>query len=182
MRRTGRHAFFLALCGVVAIAFWPTSSSAQPGTFGIGLIVGEPTGINGKYFMSRESAIQGAAAWSLSGSNAFHLQGDYLFHKYDVFRVSKGELPLYVGLGARIVFRDVGDNTFGVRVPVGVQYNFVGVPIDAFFEIVPTLDLTPDTDFDLEAAIGARFWFGGTGVESSSSRPRTKSKDSDRGP
>jgi hypothetical protein len=48
---------------------------------------------------------------------------------------------------------------FGVRFPVGLAYIFANYPFDIFGEIVPILDLVDETDFDLEGAIGARFWF-----------------------
>ena len=47
----------------------------------------------------------------------------------------------------------------GVRFPVGIAYLFDGAPVDVFLEVVPTLNLIPDTDVDLDAAIGARYWF-----------------------
>ncbi|MBP2681688.1 MAG: hypothetical protein H6Q78_1551, partial [Candidatus Krumholzibacteriota bacterium] len=51
------------------------------------------------------------------------------------------------------------------RVPVGLTYIFDGAPLDIFFEIVPILDLIPDTEFDANAAIGIRFYFGGVATE-----------------
>ncbi len=137
----------------------PAPATAQPGTFGLGIIVGEPTGLDAKYYLNRTFGFTGAVAWSLSGNNNLHLQLDYLYHKYDVFDVSKGELPFFVGIGGRIVFRENQSDTFGIRIPVGLLYNFAGLPIDIFGELVPILDLTPDTEFDFEAAIGGRFYF-----------------------
>ena len=73
--------------------------------------------------------------------------------------VEKGELPVYFGLGGRVVFREKHDDKVGIRFPLGINYIFDNAPFDAFLEIVPILDLTPDTDFDLEAAIGIRYFF-----------------------
>ena len=47
----------------------------------------------------------------------------------------------------------------GVRFPVGIAYLFDGAPVDIFLEVVPTLNLIPETDVDLDAALGARYWF-----------------------
>ena len=77
-------------------------------------------------------------------------------------QVEKGQLPLFFGLGGRVIFRDNQDNRWGLRIPVGLAYEFEGAPFDVFVEIVPTMDFAPDTDFDLEGAIGGRFWFGGS--------------------
>ena len=51
------------------------------------------------------------------------------------------------------------DVTLGVRVPLGLAYIFSDEPIDIFLEIVPILDLLPQTDFTISAAIGGRYFF-----------------------
>ena len=40
-----------------------------------------------------------------------------------------------------------------------LNYIFETSPFDVFLEVVPVLDLAPDTEFDFNAAIGARFFF-----------------------
>lgn len=129
--------------------------------FGLGIIVGEPTGISGKLFVSKDNAIDGAIAWSFHEYGSMHIHGDYLFHFYDVFT---NEVPLYVGVGGRIKFQNTneekGDDTkFGARIPVGIAYMPPKAPIDVFVEIVPMLDLTPSTEFTFNAAVGIRYWF-----------------------
>jgi hypothetical protein len=70
---------------------------------------------------------------------------------------SKGRLPLYFGIGARL---KLGDPTrFGVRIPVGVSYIFEEASLDIFFELVPIFDLAPDTDFKVGWGIGIRYYF-----------------------
>jgi hypothetical protein len=133
---------------------------------GIGFIVGEPTGLDAKFFLNNEHALEFGLAWSLSGQNELHIQGDYLWHRYGLIDLNNGdEMPLYFGVGARFIFTedDPGpgndDDVIGIRFPVGLAYMFTNYPFDIFMEVVPILDLTPSSDFDLEGAIGARFWF-----------------------
>jgi hypothetical protein len=152
-----RVAFFC----VTALMIVAGGAAAQ-GTFGIGVIVGEPTGVSGKLWMTERTAIDGAAAWSFSDEAALHLHADYLFHNFDLIEVDQGRLPVYFGIGARVKFES--DSRFGVRIPVGIAYLMEDAPIDFFFEVVPLLDLVPDTDFNFNAAIGARFFFGGGGA------------------
>jgi len=150
----------LAIVCVATLALAGTPAMAKEKNVGLGFILGEPTGIDAKFWLANQHAFEIGAAWSLSGNNEFHIQGDYLFHKFDVFDLkSSDELPLYFGVGGRMIFRDKIDDTFGVRFPVGLTYIFANYPFDIFGEIVPILDVAPDTDFDLEGAIGARFWF-----------------------
>ena len=82
---------------------------------------------------------------------------DYLFHNYGIFKVKQGKLPLYYGIGGRVKFEE--ETRVGVRIPVGICYLFRNQPLDVFFEIVPILDLTPETDFDINASVGVRFFF-----------------------
>ena len=46
-----------------------------------------------------------------------------------------------------------------MRVPFGIAYLAATVPLEFFLEIVPVLDLVPDTDVDIEGAIGFRYYF-----------------------
>jgi hypothetical protein len=146
------------LIGFVAVMILAGSAAAQ-GNFGMGIILGEPTGVSAKLWLTDRTAVDMAAAWSFSDEGAFHLHADYLLHNFDLINVNQGRLPVHFGIGARVKFED--KSKFGVRIPVGLTYIFDGAPIDIFFEIVPILDLIPDTEFEANAAIGARFFFGG---------------------
>jgi len=148
-----------ALLSLLIVTAGAASAAAGPGTFGLGIIVGEPTGIDGKLFLSGNNAFEGAIAWSLQGDNDLHLQGDYLYHRYSVFSPEKGRLPFFFGFGGRIKLRENRDDLFGIRFPVGLAYEFADAPFDVFLELVPLLELNPETDFDLEGAIGGRFYF-----------------------
>jgi hypothetical protein len=132
--------------------------------FGIGIIVGEPTGLSLKYWLDEEHAVDGAAAWSYSENDSFQLHSDYLIHNYDWLESDK--LPVYYGIGARVKFKDDdgrGRNEnhaiFGIRAPIGITYLFEDEPVDLFFEVVPVLDLSPEVELDINAALGIRFYF-----------------------
>ncbi len=147
----------------ILLAVTATNASAQD-TFGLGVIVGEPTGLSLKYWLDEDRAIDGAAAWSFSENDSFQLHGDYLIHDYEL--LNSDDLPFYYGLGARLKFKDnegrgrnSNDEIFGIRVPLGITYLFEDAPLDLFFELVPVLDLAPDVELDINAAIGLRFYF-----------------------
>ena len=153
------------ICIIMLVALTAGAAWAQH-DFGLGIIVGEPTGISGKLWLGKTTAIDGAVAWSFEGEDAFHLHMDYLLHSFDLIRVDKGKLPLYYGIGGRIKFHgDHGRNDHdndarvGLRIPVGLEYIFSGERVDIFLEIVPLLDLVPDTDFSLNGGIGVRYFF-----------------------
>ena len=139
------------------VVFFPCAVLAQDQDFGLGFMLGEPTGISFKKWTGSKTAIDGAVAWSFSGQDSLHLHADYLVHSFDLIKVEKGRLPLYFGLGARL---KLGDPTrFGVRFPVGVSYIFEEASIDIFLELVPMFDLAPGTDFKIGWGIGIRYYF-----------------------
>jgi len=134
-----------------------STANAQSKGIGLGLIVGEPTGISFKYWTGSTTAFDAALAWSFIDEGAFHIHGDYIFHNMRLISVPEGMLPFYYGIGARI--KTANETKFGVRVPLGLAYLFQNAPLDIFLEIVPILDLTPKTDFAINAALGARYFF-----------------------
>lgn len=137
------------------------SLKAQNKGFGLGIIIGEPTGVSAKIFTGG-NAIDLAAAWSFADNGGFHIHGDYLFHNYSLIKVENGRLPFYYGVGARVKFLDRNrysdDVVLGARFPVGLSYEFSGFNADIFFELVPILNLVPATDFDLNGALGFRYY------------------------
>ena len=42
---------------------------------------------------------------------------------------------------------------------VSLDYIFDGAPVDVFVQVVPILELAPATEFNVNAALGARFFF-----------------------
>ncbi len=137
--------------------FFPFTALAQDADFGLGIILGEPTGISLKKWTGSRTAIDGAVAWSFSNKDSLHLHADYLVHNFNLIEVEKGRLPVYFGLGARFKLED--RTKFGGRIPVGVSYIFEDVSIDIFVELVPMFDLVPDTDFKIAGGIGIRYYF-----------------------
>ncbi|MDA8242547.1 MAG: hypothetical protein M0025_00290 [Elusimicrobia bacterium] len=119
----------------------------------LGIILGEPTGISYKQELGGNKAFDAAAAWSFSGNDdRLHLHADHLWFKYDALKDKR--FPLYYGLGVRLKLEN--RSRLGARFPVGLQYFFPDSRLTAFLEIAPILDLAPDTELQLNAAIGLR--------------------------
>jgi len=143
------------LIGTIALLL-SVSAFSQTSGLGVGVILGNPTGLSAKMWTSRNTAIDAAAAWALTGSGGFiHLHADMLLHTYR-FDVKSGEMPFYFGIGGRILL--AADPRIGIRIPLGVAYEFAEVPFDVFFEVVPIIDLIPASGFDMNAAIGIRYY------------------------
>jgi len=132
---------------------------AQDKNFGIGIILGEPTGLSGKYWISEDKAFDAALAYSFLEDNkslAFH--ADYLYHLDGVID-RHYKMPLYYGFGVRFRLRENQQNTFGVRGVIGLNVYLREAPVDIFFEVAPAFRLLPDTNIDFDIAIGARYFF-----------------------
>lgn len=132
-------------------------ADAQSRPFGLGLIVGEPTGISMKYWINDNNAVDGAVAWNYTNNGFFHVHADYLWHWTDLIQVDEGTLPVYVGVGGRIGFGN--EIRVGARIPVGIEYIFENEAFDVFLEVAPLLDLTPGTQFNMQGGIGGRYFF-----------------------
>ncbi|MBN1434368.1 hypothetical protein JW921_06370 [Candidatus Fermentibacterales bacterium] len=144
---------------ILCLAAFPAALAQTSGT-GVGIIAGEPTGLCIKQWTSDRTALVGALAWSFEHDGALHVHGDFLLHNFNLFSGESSRVIFYYGVGGRMRFGEEGEeNVLGVRVPVGVIYPFSGDPIDIFLELVPIMDLVPETDFNAAGGIGARYFF-----------------------
>jgi hypothetical protein len=135
-------------------------SFSHPGKLGVGLTVGEPTGLTAKYWLNDTLALDGAAGWSFHPHADFYLQSDVLWHDFNLIPVPQGRLPVYFGVGGLVRFRDSQhDNEVGVRAPVGLSYMFDSLPVDVFAEVAPATDIAPSVRFELTGGVGIRYWF-----------------------
>ena len=144
---------------LILLALCRTSGRAQEKGFGLGIVMGEPTGVSMKGWTTETNAIDAGVAWSFRSASSFHLHADYLWHNYGVFRTAE-RIPLYYGIGGRVKIGRQGEDTrFGIRVVVGVDYEARSAPVDVFLELAPVMDLTPGTELTANGGLGVRFWF-----------------------
>lgn len=151
-----KKSIFGLLSGLIFITTFQLQAQTSGGPFGLGIIVGEPTGLNAKLWTAENTAFAATAAWSLS-NDWMLINADFLRHSYSVFNVNKGSMPLYYGLGASLGLGT--DFILGARVPVGISYIFADAPLDVFLEVAPVLMLIPDIDFELQGGVGIRYYF-----------------------
>lgn len=133
------------------------SESTDNRKFEIGAMLGQPTGLVGKYWINPRSAIDVATAYAFGDGNYFELHGDYLFH-FLYPTISQGLLPLYFGLGPLLKVGG-GDSYFGLRLPIGAEYFFGNAPFSLFGEAGPRVEISPDTKVGVTGGVGARFVF-----------------------
>lgn len=173
-----------ALVGLLAALAAPLATTPAGATevgttrpLGVGLALGEPTGLVGKLIMGPASAIDaGLAFWSTFGrchdanlgARACHgttnvsLNGDYLW----VLPLFDAEvkMDMHLGGGARIwlyTSDNAADNlALAGRAPFGVDFAFHDPAfLEAYIELAPALVILPGVYFTLEWTIGARYYF-----------------------
>lgn len=134
------------------------------GDQGLGVMVGNPSGLSWKLWMDENLAIDAAVGVARS---EFDIHTTLLWHNFNLTKGTNisfldrananGSLPVYFGVGPRALFEH--DMEFGIRFPVGMAYLPNNGPWEFFGEFAPVLRLTPDQGFNGDFAIGARYYF-----------------------
>lgn len=121
---------------------------------GLGVIMGVPFGLSGKYWVNPRYAAQ--AAVGISDYNLV-VSGDFLRHFYDVLpRKSEGRLPLYAGMGMKL--KTETRTFFGLRFVGGIAFFHSRLPMDFFAEIAPVLRLAPNEGAAFDGGVGVRYY------------------------
>ena len=167
----------LAALAVLAIVFSASAARAdvgdgvaqvERGAFGIGLILGEPTGISARYYLG-DQAIQAAVGSAFVGGG-LQIHADYVWHPWMLEERDSFALLAYLGPGLRLIQYDAGRDAndylaLGARAVGGLVFDFREVPLDAFIEVAGVLEFRfGDSDkggvgLALNAGAGVRYYF-----------------------
>lgn len=139
-------------------------------TLGIGVQLGSPTGVSGKYyFMGPEHAVSAAIATEFIGfaDDRLTIYATYLYHPLVLASGTVAELPLFVGIGPQFWTSDLGngnddfddDAAFGARIPVGLDVNLRELPLQFSAELAGLLPFVPEVDFSIDLSVAARYYF-----------------------
>jgi hypothetical protein len=153
----------------LSLLFSVQKSYTQDRNFGLGIILGEPTGVSAKLWTSSTTAFDFGLGWSLGGDrlgrgdiyysgSRVHFHMDYLWHSFDAIH-STERFPLYYGIGGRINSGAGYDAAFAVRGVFGIAWMPRQTPVDVFLELVPSLQFTSSSNFAIDAGLGARYYF-----------------------
>ncbi|MFP6593057.1 MAG: hypothetical protein VCE12_21335 [Candidatus Latescibacterota bacterium] len=154
-----RYAIIITLCLAL-----PGMARGQQSGLGVGPFLGSAVGVAAKGWVNTQYALAAGLGVSVEDDNSMHLHADYLTHsaeapqKLAFFRNLGGDglFLAYYGAGARLKLFDL--NRLGARATLGLAYAAGGSTWDAFIEVVPVLDVIPDSDWTITAFIGWR-WF-----------------------
>jgi hypothetical protein len=163
-----KHGLLIIITMVLLLA--AAGAAAQERKFGLGVILGEPTGLSAKLWTSSHTAFDFGLGWSIggdrigrhdvyyNGGSRVHFHMDYLWHSFDAIRSSE-RFPLYYGFGGRINSGGGYRSALAARGVLGIAWLPRETPIDVFLEVAPSLQLVPATGFGIDAGIGVRYFF-----------------------
>ena len=160
-----RSATLVLLLGSPALAGATEIGAARP--FGLGLTLGEPSGLTGKLYLGgRQNALDfalGSGAWDNEAGRVYaHVT--YHWHPSVLLDDPDLEIVWRVGVGGFVADRGNPDNNdvdtaIGARVPLGVDIDLNQIPLQFFAEITANVPVVPWVDVGLGAAIGGRYYF-----------------------
>lgn len=176
MSRTSQLFIGLAAAFALTAAAMATAEARPHGDyrtdkeFGLGIMLGAPSGLSGKYHLDGGKT---ALAMGIGSSYDRHYNDyygthahlDVLWHPALLARNPSFSLPFYIGAGIRLHDHDYydryNDHTHvGIRVPFGIAFDLRKAPLDIFLEIVPTFDFTDRHDDSyISGAAGIRYFF-----------------------
>lgn len=144
---------YLLLAALLALA--RPVSAQKAGDFGAGVVLGNPTGVTGKLWLTEHQAFDMGVGFS----SRLTIWADYLVHSWTILpQPSQGKLPLYLGVGAQV--RTFRDAELGIRAVAGVAYWLPRDPVELFLEVVPVIRVEPHSSVGLDAGVGIRYYFG----------------------
>ena len=144
-------------------------TTVDKGPFGIGVILGEPTGITARYYLG-DQAIQAAVGSAFVGGG-LQVHADYVWHPWVLEERPSVAIVSYFGPGARVIQYDAGRDAddylaLGIRGVAGMVFDFREVPLDAFVEVAGVLEYKFRGDNDdggvgvsLNGGAGVRYYF-----------------------
>jgi hypothetical protein len=148
-----------------------TDDGAEKGSLGVGIIIGEPTGVCAKLYLADDRALQ-AAIGATFVSGGFQAHADYVLHPWILEERDGFTMPAYVGGGVRAMQHAAGrdgdsDFRIGPRAVAGLLFDFTEIPLDVFVEVAAIAEFrfgSDDEDINgfgiaLNGGIGARYYF-----------------------
>lgn len=140
--------------------------------FGLGVVLGQPTGLSGKVYLDpRTHALDFAVASTPWAGVYSHLT--YLWHPSVIASGSNVDVEWHVGVGGLVWTKSWlydrdrrgpwwardGDVALGVRVPIGLDVNLGDPRLQFFGDIAVTAIAVPAPAPGVDAAVGARYYF-----------------------
>jgi hypothetical protein len=125
---------------------------------GIGIVLGQPTGVSYRMDLANSQAIDAVLAWRLGQNEYVLVHADYLWIKPKLVGPREFTADFYYGVGA-ILALPKDDVAAALRLPAGLSHKFSDPNLEVFTELAIAFTLVPETDFDIVGGVGLRWWW-----------------------
>ena len=129
----------------------------QKGFFELGGVAGMPSGINVRYWFTDFLGIDSAIGASINRDFAWTM--DLLYENIELTSNDTMRLRFFFG-GGTLLGTDDHDFTVSLRVPLGLSMPFENTPVNLSIYAAPSMTIKPESSFDVNFGIAARYNFG----------------------
>lgn len=163
--------------GAVSLAVMASPELSEASKYrenlGVGLTLGEPTGVTARKWVNESHAYSGSLAYSFD--DFLIINSDYILYVSGLFNRMSSEFTrdLYptAGIGAVLVLADdrsgIGDQVddfgdglgVGIRIPLGAEWRPRNTRIGVSLELAPGVAVVPGTFFFMQGGLGIRYYF-----------------------
>ncbi len=138
------------------------SGSEEYKKFGLGINLGEPMGLNARYFLLKQLAVDLNFGYGF-GEEGLIIQPSALFYLRDIIDYKDKDFTFtpYFGLGLKTGISFAGPNAEGIaamRFPIGGSWMVKDI-FEITAEFAPGVEFTPETGFNPTGSIGLRYYF-----------------------
>lgn len=139
--------------------------------FGLGLQLGAPSAITGKFYLGgRQNAIDFAvgAFYDDYGYvyDGLYVQAAYHFHLTELTSGNGVTIPFRIGIGGFLGSWNYGWSgrwdygvVIGARVPFGLDFDLESAPVQFYLEVAPQVTVLPPLGIGADGGIGFRYYF-----------------------
>lgn len=156
----------------VLFSFMFAPEFALAKTWGLGAVIGAPTGLSANYFLSQSRTIHTTLAYDFSGDDDLQLASHYTWRMNNL-SFEKVKFGWFYGLGARLAFKEHdhhhhhhdhdddedGHIDLGPSGTIGLFHEFKEVPLEVFLKGNLTVNIIEDTGVDGDLMVGLHYNF-----------------------
>ena len=139
-------------------------------SWGLGAVLGDPTGLSANYFLSEQRTLHSVLAYDIDGDDDFYLATHYNWRRPNDITFPEFNLGWFYGAGAQLEYHDHDhhhgkhhdhDNRLNVGPSgtLGLFHEFKEVPLEVFLKSNATLYVLDSTDLDLDLMLGLHYNF-----------------------
>lgn len=141
-------------------------------TWGLGAVIGAPTGLSANYFLKQDRTIHTTLAYDFSGDDDLQLASHYTWRR-NTLSIEKVRFGWFYGVGARLALHDHDHDhhhhnhdhdedehiNFGPSGTLGLYHEFKEVPLEVFLKGNLTANIIEDTGVDGDLMLGLHYNF-----------------------